>query len=171
MIRTVKEQDVLQIKEIYNFYILNSIVNFEENPITTEELSKKIKNITSTSIWIVYEKNKKILGYAYADIWKPRSGYLHTAETSVYIKQSESNKGIGTILYTELISRLKKLNFHVLIGGISLPNDASIALHEKFGFEKVAHFKEVGFKFNRWIDVGYWQLTIPNTPIKKISTY
>jgi phosphinothricin acetyltransferase len=63
------------------------------------------------------------------------------------------------------------LNFHVLIGGISLPNDASIALHEKFGFEKVAHFKEVGFKFNRWIDVGYWQLTIPNTPIKKISTY
>jgi len=63
-------------------------------------------------------------------------------------------------LYTALINELKRLNIHAVIGGISLPNEASIALHEKFGFRKIAHFKEVGFKFNKWVDVGYWELTL-----------
>jgi len=164
MIRSVKNEDISQIKEIYNFYILNSIINFDENPASYEEINTIINTVSSKFPWIVYEENKKILGYAYANSWKLRSGYLNTAETSVYLKPDELKKGIGTLLYSELINRLKKLDFHVLIGGIALPNEASIALHEKFDFEKVAHFKEVGYKFNQWIDVGYWQLTINNVP-------
>ncbi|BAX79424.1 phosphinothricin acetyltransferase [Labilibaculum antarcticum] len=77
-----------------------------------------------------------------------------------FIHLDATGKGIGTKLYQELIERLTKLDLHVAIGGISLPNDESIALHEKFGFEKVAHFKEVGYKFNKWVDVGYWELIL-----------
>jgi phosphinothricin acetyltransferase len=160
MIRKVTHKDTSQIREIYNYYILNSIVNFEEKPVSMDKMKEIIETISSKFLWIVYEEDEKILGYAYASTWKARSGYLHTAETSVYLKQGEFKKGIGTMLYKELISQLKKLKFHVLIGGIALPNNASIALHKKQGFEKVAHFKEVGFKFNQWLDVEYWELRL-----------
>jgi phosphinothricin acetyltransferase len=162
MIRKVNLKDASQIQEIYNYYILNSIVNFEENPVSIDKMKEIITDISSKFLWIIYEENKKILGYAYATYWKGRSGYLHSAETTIYLKHGESKKGIGTILYKELISQLKKLDFHALIGGIALPNDASIALHKKLEFEKVAHFKEVGFKFNKWLDVEYWELRINN---------
>ncbi len=160
MIRKVNFKDTSQIREIYNYYILNSIVNFEEKPVSMDKMKEIINDISSKFLWIVYEENEKILGYAYASVWKARSGYLHTAETSIYLKQGESKKGIGTKLYTELINQLKKLNYHALIGGIAIPNNASIVLHKKLGFKKVAHFKEVGFKFNKWLDVEYWELRI-----------
>jgi len=102
------------------------------------------------------------MGYAYANKWKSRRAYKHSVESTIYIQSGELYKGIGTILYGELINRLKNLGFHSIIGGIAMPNEASINLHEKLGFEKVAHFKEVGFKFEKWIDVGYWELLLYN---------
>ncbi|MBK5209456.1 MAG: N-acetyltransferase [Flavobacteriaceae bacterium] len=160
MIRTVKFEDAQEIAEIYNYYILNSCVTFEEIPISIEEMSERIQAAHSKFPWLVYEKDKEIIGYAYASVWKPRSAYKYTIESTIYLKKEATKNGIGSLLYKELISRLTNLGFHAVIGGISLPNEASIALHEKFGFKKVAQFKEVGYKFNKWIDVGYWELLI-----------
>lgn len=160
MIRAVKLEDANEIAEIYNYYILNSCVTFEEIPVSIEEMSQRIQSAPSKFPWLVYEKDKKIIGYAYASVWKPRSAYKHTVECTVYLKTEVTKNGIGSLLYKELITQLTDLGFHAVIGGISLPNEASIALHEKFGFEKIAQFKEVGYKFKKWIDVGYWELLI-----------
>jgi L-amino acid N-acyltransferase YncA len=160
MVRAIKIQDAVQIAEIYNHYIQNSTSTFEESPVSTEEMTQRIQTTIATLPWVVYEEDEQILGYAYASPWKARSAYLHSAEITVYLKHEETNKGLGKKLYSNLIQRLKELNYRTIIGGIALPNDASIALHEKLRFEKVAHFKKVGFKFNRWIDVGYWQLLV-----------
>jgi phosphinothricin acetyltransferase len=105
----------------------------------------------------VAEENGNIEGYAYAGAWKSRCAYRYSVEISVYLKHGSSGKGIGTALYSELLKKLKDLNLHGVIGGMALPNDISIALHKKFGFEPVAHFKEVGRKFEKWIDVVYYE--------------
>lgn len=156
MIRNVNLDDAGQICEIYNYYVLNTIVTFEESPVAEEEMKDRIRQIKLP--WIVYVENSQVTGYAYASEWKSRCAYKNSLETTVYLKNGESGKGIGSLLYTELINRLKAMNYHALIGGISLPNEASIALHEKFGFDKIGQFREVGNKFDRWIDVGYWEL-------------
>jgi phosphinothricin acetyltransferase len=160
MIRNVKLDDAQEIAEIYNYYVLNSCVTFEELEVIAVEMRGRIEATNSKFPWLVFEKDNEILGYAYATMWKPRSAYKHTVESTVYLKKAATKNGIGSLLYAALIGQLTDLGFHAVIGGISLPNDASIALHEKFGFVKIAQFKEVGYKFNKWIDVGYWELLI-----------
>ena len=160
MIRNVSIEDAAQICDIYNHYVLNTIITFEEESVPVSDMENRIVLTTKKLPWIVFEKNKRILGYAYASEWKSRCAYKHSLETTVYLRDGASGNGIGSALYSELLDRLKAQHFHAAIGGISLPNDASIALHEKFGFEKIGQFKEVGFKFDKWIDVGYWQLII-----------
>ena len=110
--------------------------------------------------WLVLEDEKQVVGYAYATQWKPRGAYRRTVETTVYIHQSFQGKGYGKLLYLELIEALKAQEYHALLGGISLPNEGSIVLHEKVGFKKAGQLREVGFKFDRWIDVGYWELIL-----------
>ncbi|MDO9275443.1 MAG: N-acetyltransferase family protein [Lutibacter sp.] len=165
MIRKVRLEDARELAEIYNYYVLNSCVTFEELAVSTEEMCGRIEATNSKFPWIVFEKNKEILGYAYASAWKLRSAYKHTIESTIYLKMEATKNGIGTLLYSALIGQLSDLGFHAVIGGISLPNKASVALHEKLGFEKIAQFKEVGYKFKKWIDVGYWELTINKNSI------
>ncbi|WP_298370865.1 GNAT family N-acetyltransferase [uncultured Lutibacter sp.] len=160
MIRNVEISDAKAISEIYNYHVFNTIVTFDLNPVNIKDIEEQIISTTKKYPWIVFEENNKVLGYAYANTWKTRSAYDATVESSIYITQEALGKGIGKKLYKHLINELIALNIHVIIGGISLPNDISVAIHEKFGFKKVAHFEEVGFKFNKWIDVGYWQLKI-----------
>ena len=160
MIRKVTLEDVSQIMNIYNYYVDNSIVTFDTEHAALDEIHNKIETSINLYPWIVYEIDGDILGYAYSSEWKAKDGYKHSAETTVYLKNCSIKKGLGTLLYKELINQLRELNFHALMGCITLPNDASIRLHEKFGFEKVGHFKEVGYKFDNWIDVGYWELII-----------
>ena len=160
MIRPVNIEDASQLAEIYNFYILNTIVTFEAELIDETEMRSRIRSNTSKFPWIVYEKDVELLGYAYAGEWNSRYAYKNTVESTIYLKDTATNKGIGFLLYQFLINQLKEMRFHAIIGGISLPNPASVALHEKCGFEKVAHYKEVGYKFDRWIDVGYWELLV-----------
>ena len=157
MVREVKETDVAAITAIYNHYIEHTVVTFEETPVSPAEMERRIFSNPPSLFWLVYEVDGAICGYAYAGHWNLRSGYRHTAETSVYLNPDSRAKGIGSLLYTAILDRLIASNYHVVIGGIALPNDASVALHEKFGYRKVAHFEEVGFKFQQWIDVWYWQ--------------
>lgn len=158
MIREVQLKDAPVIAEIYNYFIAHTVVTFEENPVTPEAMKQRIADHTDQLPWLVYEKDQTVLGFAYASEWKSRCAYKHSIESTIYLNPEATGKGIGYTLYRELIDQLKALNFHAVIGAISLPNDASIGLHKKLGFEQVGQFKEVGFKFNQWVDVSYWEL-------------
>jgi len=160
MIRNVKVEDAAQICSIYNYYIQNTTITFEEIDLSETEMSERIEKISSKFPYLVYIEGENIIGYAYATEWRVRAAYKNSVETTVYLKQGHEGKGIGKQLYSELIKQIDKKGFHVIIGGIALPNHASIALHEKLGFVKVAHFKEVGYKFQKWVDVGYWELIL-----------
>nr|WP_321452437.1 arsinothricin resistance N-acetyltransferase ArsN1 family B [uncultured Carboxylicivirga sp.] len=160
MIRTVEAADVQDICNIYNYYIENTFVTFEEQKVTAEQMQERISNVQQKFDWFVYEKEGKVIGYCYATGWRARSAYRFSVETTVYLKNGYEGNGVGTQLYRHLIKELIKKDIHSFIGGISLPNETSIALHEKLGFQKIAHFREVGQKFNKWIDVGYWQLVL-----------
>lgn len=158
-IRPVNKQDAAQIAGIYNYYIETSHATFELDAIDSNEMENRISESFARDYpFFVCEENGEILGYAYGRQFRPRRAYRHSIEVSVYIKNGAQGKSIGTRLYERLFPEIRQKDFHALIAGISLPNEASVRLHEKFGFEKVAHFREVGFKFGRWIDVGYWEL-------------
>jgi L-amino acid N-acyltransferase YncA len=158
MIRTATESDAQAIADIYNYYIANTVVTFEELPVSQSDILERIQKVTGSSLpWLVAEDGGTVIGYAYAGKWNVRSAYRHTVESTVYLSHSSVSKGWGTKLYTALFDTLRQKSIHTVIGGITLPNPASIALHEKFGMKKVAHFSEVGYKFGKWLDVGYWQ--------------
>jgi len=160
MIRAVGEEDGKRICEIYNHYVQNTCISFEEVPVSVEEIEKRIAASTPAYPFLVYETNGDLLGYACASKWKERSAYRFTAEVTVYTDKDHLGKGIGSKLLKALLDDIKTRNIHVLMAVIALPNDKSIRLHEKYGFEKAAHFTEVGYKQNRWIDVGYWELVL-----------
>ena len=160
-VRAVTPADAGAVAAIYNHYVLQTVVTFEEEPITAAEISRRIDEVRTGSLpWFVAERAGAIAGYAYASRWRARSAYRFSSEVTVYLAPEQGRRGIGSALYAELLSALRGSGLHAAIGGIALPNDASVALHEKFGFKKVAHFEQTGFKFNRWIDVGYWQLIL-----------
>jgi len=159
--RSAVASDATQIAEIYNYYIENSHATFETDPIDAAEMLRRMEDGWAHEYpFLVCEDKNGIVGYAYGRRFRPRFAYLHSIEVSVYVKHGTERQNIGTALYRQLISDVREKNFHAVIGGISLPNQASVRLHEKFGFEKVAHFREVGRKFDRWIDVGYWELLL-----------
>jgi L-amino acid N-acyltransferase YncA len=160
MIRKVTFEDAQQLVDIYNHYVLNTIVTFDDIPFSVEAFQQKIEDIASKYPFIVFEENNTILGYAYANKWREKPAYKNTLESTVYLNHEALGKQIGTMLYAELLKQLKAQNYHVVIGGLTLPNDASVKLHEKFNFKQVAHFKEVGLKFKQWLDVGFWQLIL-----------
>lgn len=158
MIRNATYKDAAAIAEIYNYYVLNTVVTFEEAPVSPDEMQRRITDVQIRFPWLVFEENGLIIGYAYAGPWKPRSAYRNTVESSVYLQPTHIGKGIGRILYSKLINELRDLNIHAVIGGIAQPNETSIKLHENFGFKKIGLFSEVGWKLGRWVDVGYWEL-------------
>jgi len=160
MIRPAARSDAAAIAAIYNHYVLHSVITFEEEPITRSEMSRRIKEVTAELPWLVAVEDGQVLGYSYASKWKSRCAYRYSAEATVYLAPGATRRGLGTQLYTSLLAELKLRSYHAVIGGIALPNAASQALHEKMGFEKVAHFREVGWKFGQWIDVGYWELKL-----------
>ena len=158
MIRAAAGSDAQTITDIYNYYIANTVITFEERAISKNDILERMEKVTGASLpWLVAENDGVVIGYAYAGKWNMRSAYRHTVETTVYLSSSSISKGWGTRLYQALFDTLRHNSIHVVIGGITLPNPASVALHEKFGMTKVAHFKEVGYKFGHWLDVGYWQ--------------
>lgn len=161
MIRAVTPADAGNIARIYNHYVAHTIVTFEESPVDVAEMRHRIEQTLAAGCpWFVAEDESGILGYAYATPWKRRPAYRFTMESTVYLDPPASGRGIGALLYETLFDALVARRTHAVIGVIALPNDASVRLHERFGMTKVAHFPEVGFKFDRWIDVGYWHRTL-----------
>jgi len=157
-VRNAAAGDAEPVAAIYNHYVADTIVTFEEEPVQAAEIGCRMDEVRRAGLpWLVAERRGAVVGYAYATPWRPRRGYRFSTEVTVYVAPGEASRGIGSLLYRELLATLEQRDVHAAMGGIALPNDASVALHEKFGFKKVAHFEQAGFKFNRWIDVGYWQ--------------
>lgn len=160
-IRTAEENDAAHIAPIYNHYIKTTCITFETEPVTAEEMARRINATRDNALpWLVAEEDGRLCGYAYASRWKGRCAYRFAVETTIYLDPGCTGRGLGFELYRALIDAIKKASMRSAIGGIALPNDASIRLHDRLGFKKVGHFEKVGFKHDRWIDVGYWQLQL-----------
>ncbi len=161
MIRPATSTDGDAIAAIYDHYIRETVITFEEESISGEEIARRMARVVAAGLpYLVAEQAGSIAGYAYAGRWHERSAYRFSVETTIYLDAHQVGRGLGTALYAALLERLRERGLHAAIGGIALPNPGSIALHEKLGFRKVAHYREVGLKFDRWIDVGYWQLLL-----------
>lgn len=161
VIRSATPADAKSLARIYNHYIRETIVTFEEEPVAELDMAGRISEVLAGSLpWLVAELGGSVAGYARATKWRPRSAYRFSVEATIYLAPEHVGAGLGTQLYRRLLQDLKERGLHLVIGGVALPNAASVALHEKLGFRKVAHFAEVGFKFGRWVDVSYWQLAL-----------
>lgn len=153
--------DAAAIAAIYNHYVLTTSISFEEAPASEADFRQRIAAVQDAGLpWMVAMINGEVAAYAYATQWRVRSAYRYSVESSVYAAPAMARRGLGRALYGALLERLRKSGAHLVIGAIALPNDASVALHEAMGFEKAAHFSEVGYKFDCWVDVGYWQLRL-----------
>lgn len=160
-IRDATAEDAAAIAAIYNPYVVGTRVTFDTDPLSAEDMRGRIAETRAAELpWLVATDAGAVVGYACASRWKGRWAYRYSVETTVYLEPSRTRRGMGRVLYAALIERLRERGIHAVIGGIALPNDGSVALHERLGFEKVAHFHQVGFKLDCWIDVGYWQLLL-----------
>jgi len=158
MLRPALAADAAAICAIYNPYVLESCISFEETAVSHEQMALRIQTVLDAGLpWLVWEQQGKLSAYAYATPWRTRPAYRHSVEISVYAARESAGQGLGSALYQALFAQLQQLGIHNVIAGIALPNPASIALHEKMGMHQVARFSEVGQKFGQWHDVGYWE--------------
>lgn len=158
VLRPAGSDDADQIAGIYNYYVANTVITFEEQPVSKEEMAGRIADVQGRGLpWLVAEAAGAVVGYSHASPWKVRSAYRHSVETTVYLRRGFEGRGAGKQLYSALLPILRERGIHAVIGGAALPNEASVALHESLGFERVGTFRQVGFKHGRWVDVAYWQ--------------
>ena len=160
-IRMATVEDAAAIAAIYNPYVADTCITFETEPVQAAGMAARITEVLDAGLpWLLAEDAAGVAGFAYASKWKGRCAYRFSVESTVYLHRGHTGRGIGRALYGRLLEEIRARRMHAVIGGIALPNAASVALHERLGFRKVAHFEQVGYKQDRWVDVGYWQLLI-----------
>jgi L-amino acid N-acyltransferase YncA len=164
MVREAMPEDAGAIAGIYNYYIAESVATFEIEPVAVEEMAGRMARISAEYPYFVAVEESTVVGYCYLNQWNNRRAYGFTVEATVYVNPTHVGLGVGRMLYAALFEQARELGFHAVIAGISLPNPASVRLHESFGFEKVAQFRETGYKLGRWIDVGFWELLLATVP-------
>jgi phosphinothricin acetyltransferase len=163
-LRSASAADAASICAIYNAYVETTTITFEEDTVAEQDMAQRIADVGAARLpWLVLEVDGKVVGYAYATKWRARPAYRYSVESTIYLDRKFAGRGLGRMLYSALLDELRERGLHLVIGGIALPNESSVALHEKLGFRKAAHFTEVGLKFGRWIDVGYWELQLGAT--------
>ncbi len=161
LIRPATAADGAAVARIYNHYVRNTTVTFEEEEVPPTEIARRIGEVQAAALpWLVAARGAEVVGYAYAAKWHARSAYRYSTEITVYVADGQQRSGIGSRLYDELFPLLQARGMHAVMAVIALPNESSAALHERFGLAKVGHHTEVGFKLDRWVDVGYWQRTL-----------
>jgi L-amino acid N-acyltransferase len=162
-IRLATADDLPAINDIYNYYVIHSTCTYQEQPETMESRIQWFEKHSPQHPVTVATENDQVIGWGSLSTFHARSAYRFSVEDSVYLDHRHLGKGIGSTVLADLIERAKAIGHREIIGGADAEQTASLALHTKFGFEKVAHFKTVGFKFNRWLDVIYMQLHLaPN---------
>ncbi|HEM2809177.1 TPA: N-acetyltransferase [Streptococcus suis] len=159
-IRSAQIEDAADLVAIYAPYVENTAITFETEVPTVSDFASRIKKTLEKFPYLVAEEEGRVVGYAYASTYYARAAYDWTVELSVYIQQEARGKGIGSMLYDALEEELTARGFKNFLACIALPNPASISLHEKRGYEQVAHFKKVGYKFGSWHDIVWLQKSL-----------
>jgi L-amino acid N-acyltransferase YncA len=154
------ERDAAACAAIYAPYVRDTPISLEEQPPSASELADRIRKTTETHPWLVAEDDADLLGYAYATRHRERASYRWATDVTVYISRDHHRKGVGRGLYHALFDRLAQQGFRIACAGITLPNAASVGLHESLGFEAVGTYRRIGWKFGAWHDVGWWQLQL-----------
>jgi phosphinothricin acetyltransferase len=162
-IRSATPADAAAIAVIYNWYVAHTVITFEVEPVTADEMARRLEAVLAAHEWLVQERAGELLGYAHAGRFRERAAYAHATESTIYLRHGLEGQGLGTPLYAELVRRTFARGYRHLVGAIALPNEPSVRLHEKLGFVKVGQLLRIGRKFERWIDVGHWQLERPET--------
>ena len=157
MLRPVCLDDAPSLCAIYNHYVTQTHISFEEAAVAANEMRQRIAKTTESYPWLVCEEDGALLGYAYGSKWRERPAYRFTLEATVYLHPSSAGKGRGSALLDALLTELRQRALHTVIAVIALPNDPSIALFKRFGFQQAAHFHQVGHKFGQWVDVANLQ--------------
>jgi len=155
-IRTATPDDAQAVLDIYAPYVESTAISFEETPPSLQEMAQRIQVNGAKYGYFVAGEDGRILGYAYGSQYAVRHAYRFTAEVSVYIAEAGRGKGLGRALYQTLIPHMEAAGYHTLVAIVALPNPASAAIHEAFGFERTGTLPLVGFKFDEWHDVGIW---------------
>ena len=168
VIREAQAADAAAIAAIYAPMVADSVISFEEEPPSVEEMAQRI---ASSHAWLVAEEDGSVAGYAYGARFHPRAAYRWCVEVSIYVAPEAQGRGIGKQLLGTLLDRLKEMGVVHAFGGTTLPNPASEGLFEAFGFKKIAHWDRVGFKLGAWHDVSWRQLTLqePTVPPPDLS--
>lgn len=157
LIRRATLHDLPAILDIYNHYVEHDVVTFDVDPVTVDERRDWLASFDDEHPCFVCDIDGRVAGYAYYAPLRPRAGYEHSKETTVYVSHTRHGHGIGSALYSALIEHARARGVHTLVGVLGGDNPASAALHEKFGFEPVGQLKEVGFKLGRYVDTYYYQ--------------
>ena len=160
LVRYAESHDMSAIAALTNHFIAHTAIHFGTQLVSPPEMEAAWSKSRARYPWIVAEVDGSFAGYAKAGVWRDRAAYQWTPEVGIYVELSMHKRGVGTALYRTIIDLLHRQGFHSIVAGITLPNDASIRLHESVGFERTAVIRDAGFKLGRWHNVGFWQLTL-----------
>ncbi|MBL8763529.1 MAG: N-acetyltransferase [Phycisphaerae bacterium] len=160
LIRPIRESDFEPVAALTNIYIRDTAIHFAYDPVTAAELRELWTRQRDTYPWLAAEVDGAFAGYAKAGPWRERAAYKWTPEVGIYIEPRVHRRGVGKALYARLLECLRAQGYRSAIGGITLPNAPSVALHEALGFVKISHVARAGWKLNRWWDVGFWQVML-----------
>jgi phosphinothricin acetyltransferase len=163
-IRPARADDFTSIAAITNHYITTTSIHFAYEPVAAAELRGMWERSRDRHPWLVTEDDGVVLGYAKSGVWRERAAYNWTCEVGLYIADRTRGRGMGRALYTELLAECDRRGFRSAVAGITLPNDASIALHEKLGFQRIGTFEDAGWKNGAWHAVEFWQKRFTTTP-------
>ena len=156
-VREATADDAAACARIYAHWVEHSSATFEEVPPEPDELARRIAKAQERHTWLVAERDGEVVGYAYGGPFKERVAYRYSCEVSVYLDVTARGGGLGRTLYAVLLARLTDLGFRMACGGVTLPNDASVALHTATGFEPVGTYRRIGWKHGAWRDVAWFQ--------------
>jgi L-amino acid N-acyltransferase YncA len=145
---------------IYAPFVSDTVISLEERPPTAAEFTERIERICLAHPWLVAEDRDHLLGYAYASPHRERASYRWAADVAVYVADGQRRRGVGRSLYEMLFRLLAAQNLRIACAGITLPNDASIGLHQACGFQPVGVYRRIGWKMGAWRDVAWWQLDL-----------
>lgn len=155
-IRVARPEDAHQIQAIYAPFVCDTPISFEMEPPAVDEIRRRIASTLALFPWLAWEEDGRVAGYAYASRHRERLAYQWSVDVSAYVHPGFHRRGIGGALYRELLGIVRRQGFVNAYGGITLPNAASVALHESVGFAPLCVYRGVGFKLGRWHDVGWW---------------
>lgn len=159
-IRPATFDDAPGIAAVYAPFVRDTAISFEMEPPTADEMRRRMRGEHRRLPWVVADVDGTVVGYAYASPFRARAAYQWSVEVSVYVDSGAHRRGIGRRLYAALLDRVRRLGYRKIVAGVTLPNVASVALHAALGFVPVGVYHQVGFKFGRWHDVGWWELPL-----------